>query len=111
MPDLILVQYTGNADDNNNTGALSFSDDRPDLKLGEVGWVTQQDFIIAANHGVQLKQVTDEDVNNLGKQVPDKPDLSKSDAPAETAAAPATPPTPPSTTSSGAPAPGKPAGS
>lgn len=62
MPDqtLIRVRYESNAD-GKGSGGLTFTDDRPPLMLGEEGNVTPTELAVAANAGILLTVVRDED--------------------------------------------------
>ena len=58
MSDLRLVKYAGNAD-GSATGAVTFSDDRPNLQMGGVGEVTHKEFLTLAARGLVLEPVDD----------------------------------------------------
>lgn len=73
-----LARYTRNMTDA-ATGALTFPDDsRPDLPIGQVGYVTPEEMQLAAAHGVVLEEITEQDAQDLGLEVP-KRDLPLSD--------------------------------
>lgn len=70
----ILVRYTRNADDNVSTGALKFhDDDRGDLVIGELGYVTEKELHQFAAYGIVLEPFTVEDAQEHNLVVPAKP--------------------------------------
>lgn len=72
--DYELVRYIRNADSNVATGALNFpGDDRGDIAVGGVGYVTPLERQQASALGVQLDPISEEDARNLGLDVPDAP--------------------------------------
>lgn len=69
----VLVRYVRNADTSVSTEALKFhDDDRPDLLIGEVGYVTPTELHLAASYGVTLEPVSEEEAHELGLQTPEE---------------------------------------
>jgi hypothetical protein len=57
--DKTLVQYLGNTENYNNTGALTFAgDDREDIPVGGTGWLTDQEIANARRFGLIINPVT-----------------------------------------------------
>lgn len=60
MSETILVKYTGNADNSNNTGAVTHRDGRPPLILGGAeGEITAEEFTTLSGRGLVLERVGD----------------------------------------------------
>lgn len=69
----VLVRYVRNADTSVSTEAIKFhDDDRPDLLIGEVGYVTLEELHRAAALGVTLEIVSEEEAHELGLQTPEE---------------------------------------
>jgi len=69
----VLVRYLGNAD-GSATGALSFDDDRPNISLGGVGYVTSDEIARLSTLGVVLDtSFTTDEADELGIPVPGEP--------------------------------------
>lgn len=70
----VLVKYIRNADSGVSTGAIKLGDDREDIVIGGVGYVSADEINILATHGVILEPIDEQDARDQGLLV---------DAPAE----------------------------
>lgn len=68
----VLVRYTRNSDRHNGTQRLSFQDDRPDLLIGDVGYVSEDELKNSVRYGVILEPVTADQVHDLGMLTPEE---------------------------------------
>lgn len=100
--DNVLVRYTRNADSSVATAALTF-DGRPDLAIGQVGYVSEQEINQAQALGVVLEPITEDEVAELGLEVPSKSDASPSPPVVTRPAAPTAPTAGAGTPSAGTP--------
>lgn len=70
----ILVRYTRNSDSTLATESLRFNDDdRSDLLIGELGYVTELEIHQAASHGIVLEPTDAAEAEDLGLDVPPSP--------------------------------------
>lgn len=81
--DTTLVRYVRNADER-ATGAIAFpDDDRDDLAIGGVGYMTTAEISRAAAYGVLVEPISEADARELGWEPPsqEKPleELSKAE--------------------------------
>lgn len=67
-----LVLYVRNADPSAATAALRFNDDRSDLEIGKVGWVTEDELHRAAAFGVTLEPIEESEAKERGLEIPPK---------------------------------------
>lgn len=66
-----LVRYVRNADSSVATGSIKhLDDDRPDLNIGDIGYVTSTELAQAAGHGVVLEPLTEKEAEELGLELP-----------------------------------------
>lgn len=69
--DKFLVKYVRNADGNSATERLTFDDDRKDLLIGKVGYVTQAEVSRVAAYGIILESITEAEAEEQGLELPE----------------------------------------
>lgn len=82
----VLVKYVRNADPGVSTGAITHDDDREDLVIGGVGYVSPDEINILSSYGVVLEPIDEKDARDQGllvdappESLPLSADLSQED--------------------------------
>lgn len=62
MAEMLKVKYTGNSDPRSGAGAINGLPGRPDIQMGEMGDVTEQEYGTLVSAGLLLDIMSDKDV-------------------------------------------------
>lgn len=66
-----LVHYVQNTEASSNTGVIAFhEEDRDDISLGQVGYVTEAELYRLGVYGVVLTPISEDEANELALTVP-----------------------------------------